>query len=100
MSFLDNALTLITLASLFVVGPAISYAVVSCFNWQNWPVPIQHLVLGICTMLVVSGMILAYGLVWERSPSSVAWYTWIEELQIANKSRQTAPVDIRRPLKR
>jgi hypothetical protein len=100
MSFLDSALSLITLASLFIIGPAIGYALVSCFSWQNCPVPIQHLVLGICTMVAVSAMILAYGLLWERSPASVAWYGWIQEFQPASKLRQTAPVEIRPPLKK
>ena len=62
MSFLDNALTLITLASVFILGPAIRYALVSCLNWQSWSIPIQHLAVGICTMLAVSGVILSYGL--------------------------------------
>jgi hypothetical protein len=100
MSFLDSALSLITLASLFIIGPAIGYALVSCFSWQNWPVPIQHLMLGICTMVAVSAMILAYGFLWERSPPSVAWYGWVQELQPVGKPRQTAPVDVRQPLKR
>ena len=100
MSFLDSALTLITLASLFILGPAIGYAVVSCFNWQNWRAPIQHLAVGICTMVAVSGMILAYGLLWERSPTSVAWYGWIQELQTAGKLRQTVPVEVRLPPKK
>ena len=92
MSFLDNALSIITLASLFILGPAIGYAAVSCFNWQNWPVAIQHLVVGICTMLVVSGMILAYGFLWEQCPMSVAWYGWIQEVPTASKTRQNALV--------
>jgi len=71
MSFSDHALTLITLASLFILGPAIGHAVVSCFSWQNWSMPIQHLAVGICTMFAVSGMILAYGYLWERSPTYV-----------------------------
>jgi len=100
MSFLDSALTLITLASLFILGPAIGYAVVSCFNWQNWRPPIQHLAVGICTTVAVSGMILAYGLLWERSPTSVAWYGWIQEMQSLGKLRQTAPVEVRQPLKK
>jgi hypothetical protein len=57
MSFLDSTLTLITLASLFILGPAVGYAVVSCFNWQNWAVPIQHLALEISTMVAVSAII-------------------------------------------
>lgn len=100
MNFLDSALSLITLASLFIIGPAVGYAVVSCFNWQNWPVPIQHLVLGICTMVAVSAMMLAYGILWERRPTSAAWYGWIQELPPAGKLRQTGPVEIRQPPKK
>jgi hypothetical protein len=44
---LDSALTLVTLASLFIAGPTVGHAVVSCFNWQNWSVPIQHVAVGI-----------------------------------------------------
>jgi hypothetical protein len=100
MSFIDNALSLITLASVFILGPAIGYALVSCFNWQNLPVSIQHLAVGLCTMIAVSGMILAYGLLWERSPTSVAWYGWIQDMQTTGKPRQTAPVEVRQPLKK
>lgn len=100
MSFLDNGLTLITLASLFILGPAIGHAVVSCFNWQNWKVPIQHLAVGLCTMLAVSGLIFAYGFLWQRSPTSIAWYSWIQEMQTSGKLHQTAPVEIRQPPKK
>jgi hypothetical protein len=100
MSFLDNALTLITLASVFILGPAIGYALVSCFNWQNLPVAIQHLAVGFCTMIAVSGMIVAYGFFWERSPTSVAWYGWIQDMQTASKPRQGPPVEVRQPLKK
>lgn len=97
---LDSALTLITLGSLFIIGPAVGYAAVSCFNWQNWAVPIQHLAVGIFTMAAVSGMILAYGYLWEQSPTSVAWYGWIQELQPAVKLRQTTPTEVRQPMKK
>jgi hypothetical protein len=81
MNFLDHELTLITLASLFILGPAIGHAVVSCFAWQNWSVPIQHLVVGICTILAVSGMILAYGFLWERNPMAVLGITGFSKCQ-------------------
>lgn len=100
MSFLDNAFSIMTLASLFILGPAIGHAIVSCLRWQDWSLPAQHLVVGICTMLAVSGMILAYGLLWERSPMSVAWYGWVQEGPTASKLRQTAPVEARQPLKK
>jgi len=48
MGFLDNALTLITLVSLFLLGPALGRALVARFdNWQYWSLPIQHLAVGI-----------------------------------------------------
>jgi len=83
MSWLDNALTLITLASLFILGPALGHALVSCFEWQNWSVPIQHLVVGICRLISVAGLIVAYGALWQVSPKSVAWYSWIQEVLVA-----------------
>jgi hypothetical protein len=93
MTFIDSALTLITLASLFILGPALGHSVVSCFDWQKWGVPVQHLVVGLCTMAAVSGMIFGYGFVWERSPKSVAWYGWVEEGPIVG--RPSAPIEVR-----
>jgi hypothetical protein len=95
MTFIDSALTLITLASLFILGPALGHAVVSCFNWQKLPVPVQHLIVGLCTMAAVSGMIFAYGFVWERSPKSVAWYSWIQEAAVAGRVPTGAPAEVR-----
>lgn len=100
MSLLDSALTLITLSSLFILGPAVSHAIVSCFNWQNWSRPVQHLAVGICTMLVVSAMILAYGVLWERHPTSVAWYGWVQEITTAGKVPAGLPTESRKPAKR
>jgi hypothetical protein len=97
MSFLDYALTLITLASLFILGPALGHAVVSCFNWQSWSVPIQHLVVGLSTMAAVSTMIFAYGFLWERSPTVVAWYGWVQDVTVASKGKLPGPVEIRPP---
>jgi hypothetical protein len=43
MGFLDNALSLITLLSLFLLGPALGRALVARFDgWQNWSLPSQH----------------------------------------------------------
>lgn len=98
-SFLDNALTLITLASLFIIGPTLGHAIVSCLNWQNWSVPVQHLVVGLCTMFAVSGMILAYGLLWERTPNTIAWYGWVQEVATACNA-PPVPVEARQKAKR
>jgi len=90
MDFLDNALTLITLLSLFLLGPAIGRALVARFdNWQHWSLPIQHLAVGICTMIAVTGMVLVYGALWKLSPKSVAWYSWIQEVPVAGNVNVT-----------
>jgi MFS family permease len=101
MGFLDNALSLITLLSLFLLGPALGRALVTYFDsWHNWSLPIQHLVVGICTMIAVTGMVLVYGAVWKLNPKSVAWYTWIQEVPVAGSVNLTGPVDVRQPPKR
>ena len=101
MGFLDNALTLITLLSLFLLGPALGRALVARFeNWQDWSLPMQHLAVGLCTMIAVTGMVLVYGALWKLSPKSVAWYTWIHEVPVAGNVNVTGPVEVRQPLKR
>jgi hypothetical protein len=82
MGFLDNALSLITLVSLFLLGPALGRASVACFDgWPDWSLPAQHLAVGICTMIAVSAMILAYGALWKWSPKSVAWYAGVRQCE-------------------
>jgi hypothetical protein len=51
-----------------------SLAIVDMIKYQGdlWLVPEW---LPVCTMIAVSGMILIYGLAWEWSPKSVAWYS-------------------------
>jgi hypothetical protein len=101
MRFLDNALTLITLLSLFLLGPALGRALVARFdNWQDWSLPMQHLAVGFCTMIAMTGMVLVYGALWKLSPKSVAWYTWIHEVPVAGNVNVTGPVDVRQPLKK
>jgi hypothetical protein len=96
MSILDNALSLITLLSLFLLGPALGRALVACVpGWQDWPLAIQHLVVGICTMIAVAAMVLAYGELWKFSPTSVAWYNWIQEVPVAGNVNVTG--DARSP---
>lgn len=91
MGSLDTAVSLVTLASLFILGPALGHAVVSCFNWQNWPIPIQHFVVAVCTMVAVTGLIFAYGALWQLSPKSVAWYGWMHELPAAGNAIEPVP---------
>ena len=71
MDILYNALTLITLLSLFILGPALGRALLTRIDGsQEWPVPTQHLALGLFTMIAVAGMIVLYGALWiVRQPS-------------------------------
>lgn len=101
MGFLDNAFTLITLLSLFLLGPAVGRAIVASFRyWQHWSLPMQHLAVGLCTMIAVAGMVLAYGALWKVRPTSVAWYGWIQEVPVGGNVSVTGPVEIRQPLKK
>jgi hypothetical protein len=101
MDFLDNAISLITLASLFLLGPALGRALVACFDsWRNWSLPIQHLAVGTCTMIAVTGMVLIYGELWKLSPKSVAWYGWIQQVPVAGNVNVTGPVEVRQPPKK
>ena len=85
---LDNALSLITLLSLFLLGPALGRALVACVpGWQDWSLPIQHLVVGICTMIAVTGMILALELETQSQE-------WIERAFGFGKGLETRRFDI------
>ena len=95
---LYHALTLITLLSLFILGPAFGRALFTRIDSsQDWSVPAQHLAVGLFTMIAVAGMILLYGALWKLSPKSVAWYTWIEEVPVTGNVGVTGPVDVRQP---
>ena len=101
MDFLDNALSLTTLLSLFLLGPALGRALVACFdNWQDWSLPVQHLAVGFCATIAVTGMILVYGALWKLSPKSVAWYSWIQEVPVSGNVNVPRPVELRQPLKK
>jgi hypothetical protein len=95
-----HAATLITLLSLFILGPALGRAWMTRIDGsQGWSVPTQHFVLGLFTMTAVASMILVYGALWKLSPRSVAWYTWIEEVPVRGSVGVTGPVEVRQPSK-
>jgi low temperature requirement protein LtrA len=78
MNLIDRAISLVTLASLFVLGPAFGRAIL--FRWerrQTWSQSKQHMALGLSTMIALTGLLLVYGVVWKMSPRTVAWYSWI-----------------------
>jgi hypothetical protein len=100
MGVIYNALSLITLLSIFFLAPAIGRAMLTrLHSWQQWSQPIQHLAVGICTMIAVTGMVLAYGALWKLSPKSFAWYTWIEEVPVTGAVDVAGTVDVQQPLR-
>ena len=100
MRFLHNALTLITLLSLFVLGPAIGRALLMRVDRrQRWSQSVQHIALGVSTMIALTGMILIYGALWKLSPKSVAWYDWIEEVPVTGNVDVTGTVEVQEPLR-
>lgn len=101
MGFVYHALSLVTLLSLFYLGPALGRAMLTRLDRrQRWSQSTQHIALGLSTMIALTGMILVYGAVWKISPKSVAWYAWIEEIPITGSVEVSGgTVDVQEPLK-
>jgi hypothetical protein len=74
MRTIDHFLSLLTLISLIVLGPAIGRAIV-----RN---PKGPLVQAASTMVGVALLLALYGFVWTVRPRSVAWYTWLANMPV------------------
>jgi hypothetical protein len=101
MNILYHALSIITLLSLFYLGPAFGRAMLMRVDKrQSWSQSIQHIALGLSTMIALTGMILIYGVVWKLSPRSVTWYAFIDEVTITGSVDVTGgTVDVQEPLR-
>lgn len=101
MGFVYHALSLVTLLSLFYLGPAFGRAMLMRLDSrERWSQSTQHIALGLSTMVALTCMILIYGVVWKLSPKSVAWYTWMDEVPITGSVDVSGgTVDIQEPLK-
>jgi hypothetical protein len=80
---LYHAASLLTLISLFILGPAFGRAILLTIDKrQTWPQSKQHVALGLCMMAALAVLIGIYGVVWKISPRSVVWYTWLSSVPI------------------
>jgi predicted permease len=69
VSIFDRATSLISLLSLFVLGPALGRALI--MRWDRrltWSQSMQRVALGLSTMVVLAAMIAVYGVMWKIHP--------------------------------
>jgi hypothetical protein len=78
MNLFAHISSLITLVSLFILGPALGRALLLWWDkHRERSLPSQHIALGFSTMIVVAALLVFYGVVWKTNPRLVAWYSWI-----------------------
>jgi hypothetical protein len=100
MNFVNHALSLVTLLSLFYLGPAFGRAMLMRLDGrQRWSQSAQHIALGFTTMIALAGMVLIYGALWKVSPRSVAWYDFIQEVPVTGSVDVSGTVDVQEPLR-
>jgi acid phosphatase len=79
MNLVYHITTLVSLLSLFVIGPALGRALLLWWNKQQArTLPPQHLALAFSTMVTLSVLVGLYGLIWKANPRLVAWYGWLD----------------------
>ena len=79
MRLIEHIFSLITLLSLFILGPALGRALLLWWDKRRErTLPSQHIALGFSTMIVVAALLVFYGVVWKTNPRLVAWYSWID----------------------
>jgi hypothetical protein len=85
MKLFAHISSLLTLLSLFILGPALGRALLLWWDGQRKrTLPSQHMALGISTMITMAALLIFYGTVWKANPRLVAWYSWIDtELPIS-----------------
>jgi hypothetical protein len=71
---LDHFISLVTLISLVILGPALGKA-----TFRN---PKGPIVRAVSTMLGVTFLLAVYGLIWTVRPRSIAWYTWLANMPV------------------
>ena len=74
MKMLDHFTSLVTLISLFVLGPALGGAI---FRRAHGPIT-----QAVCTLVGISLLLGLYGLIWTARPRLVAWYSWLHDIPI------------------
>ena len=95
MDLIERISSLVTLLSLFIVGPALGKALLLWWDERTQrSLPSQHIALTVSTMIALTALIAVYGVIWKANPRLIAWYAWIgPEIPIEGS------VDIQEPLK-
>jgi len=76
MRMVDHLVSLATLISLFVIGPALGRAIWARFKFDG------HFSRSVCVMAAISLLLVIYGLLWVARPGTVAWYGWLTEIPV------------------
>jgi hypothetical protein len=75
--------SLATLISLFILGPAFGRAILLRISKRKqWSDSTQHVALGLCTMSAIFGMLFVYGLLWKANPKLALWYGFMAEVPV------------------
>ena len=83
MRLVEHIFSIITLLSLFILGPAFGRALLYWWNARREkPLPSQHIALAACMMVALTGLIILYGVIWKANPRMVAWFSWINSIPI------------------
>jgi hypothetical protein len=78
MNLFAHISSLLTLLSLFILGPALGRALLLWWDKRRErTLPSQQIALGLSTMIAVAVLLVFYGLLWKANPRLVAWYSWI-----------------------
>jgi len=95
MDLVERISSLVTLLSLFIVGPALGKALLLWWDERTQrSLPSQHIALTVSTMIAFTALIAVYGVICKANPRLIAWYAWIgPEIPIEGS------VDIQEPLK-
>ncbi len=94
--------SLATLISLFVLGPAFGRAILLRVSKRKRLVlhSTQHVALGFCTMTAIFGMLVLYGLLWKANPKLALWYDWMADVPISGSVTVDGGVEVtNEPLK-
>lgn len=83
MRAIEHIISIVSLISLFVLGPGIGRAMLLWWDGKRErSLPSQQVALALCTMIAVTGLVGIYGAVWAANPRMVAWYSWIYSIPI------------------
>ena len=77
---MDRISSLVTLVSLFVLGPAIGRVLLLWWDKRRQrSLPAQHIALALSTMIAMTALIGTYGIIWKANPKLITWYGWVNQ---------------------